>query len=103
MTRAVKPQVGDPTTAAVEFLTVPGRAEKVLAIHHDDGRGRCAACLQARAPHPCVVARLALTAISRRRGPRTVQGVAHTRPLPDPPLLDVRASCAPRRARKEAS
>lgn len=67
MTRTLRPYHGDPTLPAVEFLMVPGRAEKVLAVHYARPDGQCSACRCHPARWPCSVASMARTAMSRRR------------------------------------
>lgn len=42
--------------AAVDFLAIPGRADRYLAVHHPETCGRCASCGYR---WPCTVAVLA--------------------------------------------
>jgi hypothetical protein len=47
----------------------PGMAERILAAHVDDGKGRCSGCVQhgrPGAPHPCVIRSHALQALAVR-------------------------------------
>ena len=55
----------------VEFLRGEGRAERLLAEHHDDGRGRCAVCSTGaqtgRVRWPCSIAAAARAATTDTR------------------------------------
>lgn len=52
--------------ALVTFIVgEPGLAERLLAAHVDDGKGRCCGCVQydrPRVAHPCVIRNHALQA-----------------------------------------
>lgn len=56
----------------VEFLVREGLADRLLAVHVDDGSGRCAVCSAgaqaARDVWPCVLASYATRAAQVQRG-----------------------------------
>lgn len=56
----------DGIPAALEFLAVPGRGEKLLRAHYDRGDGICACCAYRVARWPCSMATLALRAVAGR-------------------------------------
>lgn len=56
----------NPVDDAVAFLATPGRAERVLASHHDRGDGQCSGCCVHTATWPCPMARFAQQAIAGR-------------------------------------
>jgi hypothetical protein len=64
-----KPRVENPTAAAIAFLAVPGRAERVLATHYQGRAGWCGGCSVHLVRWPCTVARLAQQAVARRAIP----------------------------------
>lgn len=57
----------DPHTAAVTFLAAPGRAERILALHHAGPHGRCVACFGPRNQSPCNLEQLATAAKDLRK------------------------------------
>lgn len=67
-------QIARAHLAAVAFLAAdPGRIERSLRMHRDDGRGRCTECRMSGGPWPCVLYRLTQAAIERLEsipGPR---------------------------------
>lgn len=60
----------DPHTAAVTFLAAPGRAERILALHHAGPHGRCVACFGPRNQSPCSLEQLAKAAKTHRNQTR---------------------------------
>lgn len=60
----------DPDPAQIAYLAQPGHAEAVLAVHHDDGRGRCAGCPSRPIHAHCWLVDLAWRAIRSRRWAR---------------------------------
>jgi hypothetical protein len=94
MTRLDGTRHPDPTGAAIDFLAAPGRAERVLATHHDRGDGRCAGCFVHQAWWPCSVARLAQVAVVQRatppRTPTTPSASQAAGMFADPPATAAR-------------